>query len=240
MKIQPRLFLLLTLGFIVLTGVGTLSHEVAHYLTMKHFGYRPKLHYASSSFGPRAFPEVAVLDSLYKADKSKITAPWQSPQKARFTTLKKQFLQAKAYDEFICRLAGPLHTVITGLIGFVLLIYRKGHISTTGMAWADWFCVLLTFFWSRQVLNLVVSSFQYLINSKERLQSDEPQLSLYLDMPWFTLTIATGCLAAIALSWIVLFIIPLRQRPAFITACIAGIAIGWVVYMHWLGPILLP
>jgi hypothetical protein len=49
MKFDLRLFVLLALGFIAFTVIGTVSHECGHYLAARCLGYKASLHYGSTS-----------------------------------------------------------------------------------------------------------------------------------------------------------------------------------------------
>lgn len=50
MKFNFKLFLYLTLGFILATVIGTLSHELGHYLIAKSKGFNAQIHYGYTSW----------------------------------------------------------------------------------------------------------------------------------------------------------------------------------------------
>lgn len=61
-KIRSLEFLLFFLAFIAFTIIGTLSHELAHFITAKIRGFAPVLHYAHVSWGGE---QVSRLDNFW-------------------------------------------------------------------------------------------------------------------------------------------------------------------------------
>jgi len=62
MSIDQRLFIWLFISFIAATVIGTLTHELGHYLVAESLGYDATLHYGSTGWQP-ANPEQAVNSS---------------------------------------------------------------------------------------------------------------------------------------------------------------------------------
>jgi len=58
MNINPQLFLYLFFSFILATIVGTLSHELGHYLVAEWLGYDAEIHYAA----------MGIIDSTHVTD----------------------------------------------------------------------------------------------------------------------------------------------------------------------------
>lgn len=56
---DKRLFIWLTIAFIIATVIGTLTHECGHYLVAKAFGYDATIHYGSTGWRPLS-PEQSV------------------------------------------------------------------------------------------------------------------------------------------------------------------------------------
>src|SRR3954468_17181301 len=111
-KIDTRLFVYLTLAFIVAAVIGTLSHEGGHYLAARLYGYNAKIHYAYT---------ITYYGQAY------------SPQKNLAITA-----------------AGPLQSMTTGTIGFVLLLIFKRHFKqTTRLKPWQWIVILTALFWLR-------------------------------------------------------------------------------------------
>lgn len=52
-KIDKTLLLYLSLGFVIFTIIGTLSHESGHYIVAKILGYDASIHYAFTRWSPK-------------------------------------------------------------------------------------------------------------------------------------------------------------------------------------------
>ncbi|WP_312075913.1 hypothetical protein [Chryseobacterium sp.] len=50
LKFDFKLFLILAFTFIIMTVVGTLTHEMGHYAVAKYFGYNARIDYQSTRF----------------------------------------------------------------------------------------------------------------------------------------------------------------------------------------------
>ena len=50
LKFQPYYLFLFTVGFMLFTVIGTVSHEYGHIIVAKYFGYETTLHYGSASW----------------------------------------------------------------------------------------------------------------------------------------------------------------------------------------------
>lgn len=240
LTVYPRLFALITLGFVLATIIGTVSHEIAHYFTMQKLGEGAILHYDHVQYYHMYDKESQAFDSLYKADSVKINAKAESPEKEYFLKYRQQLGNKNARHDFIANLAGPLQTVLTGTIGIFILYFRRKKITASGMKVIDWLAVLLAFFWSRQLINLILVVVTHFVLGDSGLRGDEVKLSHYLNLPPITFNALTGIPAALILLWVVFVIIPKQQRFTFIIAGLAGSALGWMVWMEWMGPVLLP
>lgn len=163
MTIQPRLFALIVIGFIIAAVVGTVSHEVGHYIDGKAVGQNLKINYKSVSNGNISTKDVAAMREMYQKDEAKILAAENSPEKERYLKYR-QILSNRsrtptARESFLITLGGPLQTMLTGTLGFLLLCYNIKRIKLTGTLTASqWLIVLLCFFWSRQLANIIIWS----------------------------------------------------------------------------------
>jgi len=230
MKIHPRLFAFLALSFVIATMVGTLSHELGHVAVAKVLGYDTQLHYASMDFNH----DDKLLD-YYEPHQKEIMIEG-TPENLHF----KKMLADSESDRHKVSWGGPVQTMLTGTIGFMLLWFRRKKIAAYGMKFTDWLCVFLAFFWSRQLANFILASINYIVYSKPSVHGDEARLSLYYNLPWLTLNAVTATIAGILLIWVVFFIIPKLHRLTFIAAGIAGSALGYMIWMYWIGPVVLP
>lgn len=234
LTIYPRLFALLALGFVLATIIGTVSHELGHIAVAKSLGYETKLHYASIHFNWEE--KLDFLETYFHKNEAKIHAEGNSPEKTYFKTAFAKFW----YNDSLVRWGGPLQTMITGTLGTIMLWLRRKKILTYGMKTADWFWVIISFFWSRQLANIIIIGINRFLFPKTLPGGDEARISQYLRLPILTLNVVTGFIAGVVLIWVVFIIIPKHQRFTFITGGLAGSALGWMVWMKWIGPAVLP
>ncbi len=229
--VKPRLFALLALGFVLATIVGTVSHEASHYFAAKHYGSKPELHYAMVSF--KTNPEKQQLKDYYEANHKKIASPETTAEKTYFRKNLKIYYQ----KYFYIILAGPAQTMLTGIIGIFLLWYWTKRSSNFNIK--HWLAVFLAFFWSRQVLNFLMSIPNFW-QQYPSIRSDESKLSAYLRLPYWTIGAITAVIGLILLLWVVFYKMPKEYRPSFIIAGVVGSTLGWTLWMHILGPVILP
>ena len=237
-QINPRLFALLALSFVLATIVGTVSHELGHFAVAKFYEARPTLHYASVSHDepPKA---LIALNQRHDRDKAKIDSPNPSPEKEAYLAYRKKLAHKNNTIKLLINLGGPLQTMLTGSLGGLMLWRRRKKIATLGMRTADWFWVILAFFWSRQLANFLVVLKIFFIRHRIS-RGDETRISRYFGWHLLTVNTITGIAAAAELLGVVFMIIPKTQRFNFILAGLCGSALGWLVWMGWMGPVLLP
>lgn len=66
MTINKPLFIYLTSGFILFIVIGTLTHELGHYLVAKHLGYNAEINYANAYYStPNPNDTVGLSDSFF-------------------------------------------------------------------------------------------------------------------------------------------------------------------------------
>jgi hypothetical protein len=217
--------------------------KLAHYIPAKIYGFKPKLHYGSVSFG--SYPDGETMRAYYDKHKAKINSSENSPEKENFNNWEEK----NHFKQFIITLCGPLQTIITGTIGFLVLWFNRNKIRMHGvLSLKDWVMVLLCFFWSRQLANVLLWTIRYATTGEIRYTGDEIQLAMYLfSLKPGNLLLAAGSISyatAIAALAIILctifYIIPSRQRYTFFVAGLLGSALGWTIWMRTLGPVLMP
>ena len=235
-SLYPRPFALLALGFILCTIFGTVSHELGHIAAAKYFGYETELHYASMNYDS---PERQEFWNRYERDKEYIDSPDDSPQKQAFYQYRKQMEERVKCKASFITLGGPVQTMLTGTIGFLVLWFRRKKIfSKKYLNVGEWAAVLLAYFWSRQVFNFLMSL--PALATGANMGGDEPRLSYYLGLPPWAFGLVTFIIGSALLLWVTFRLIPQKYRFTFIVAGLAGSAAGWFVWMHWLGPVMLP
>jgi hypothetical protein len=232
---NTRLFSILVAAFIVSTTIGTLSHEGGHYVVAKYFGYHPRIHYASSDPGDNEV--IDSLEATYQKHQKEFEEDLPFPGKDRC-----QQLEQKAYrNELWILIGGPLQTMLTGTIGLILLFaYRKSFLVRHTLSSWQWVIVFITLFWLRQSANFVLWLLDYLATGEFSARSDEIRIALELGIPFWSLTAITGTIGLAILSIVHFKFIPPKQRMTFIASGIAGAVAGYILWLHVLGPKLLP
>lgn len=235
LKFNFRLFLSLIFGFVLCTIVGTVSHEGGHWVVSKYFGNTPEIHYAFTTLGFEA--RAVKFETFYEKNKSKILSREESPEKEKF----KEMMKNVDREKFLVTLGGPVQTILTGTIGFLLLWFNRKDISRKyNLPFKTWLSIFLCFFWSRQILNFIGSLDTVFETERRAYRSDEPKLSQYLELPHWVFGLITCIIGLFLLSWVFFKIVPIRQRLTFLLAGISGSALGWYLWMYKLGPVILP
>lgn len=237
--LYPRLFALLTLGFILCTIIGTVTHEMGHQAVAQHYGYKTHLSYGALSYET---PHHNEFRDRYERDKEYIESDEDSPQKADFIAYRAQLGRQMEHNAFYITLGGPVQTMLTGTLGFIILLLRRKRIFARGyLLVGEWLAVLLAYFWSRQVFNFVFSAADTCGSSAcSAFASDEPRLSLAMGLPAWAFGLATCVVGGAVLLWVTFRAVPAGKRFTFILSGLAGCTLGWYIWMHWLGPQLLP
>lgn len=119
LQFRFRLFLCLTLSFILCTIIGTVSHEGGHYIIGKYLGHDAKLHYASTSYN--GSEKSREYDTFIEKNKDKIQAQEKSPEKDKYL----EIVERKRKEILFLILGGPVQTILTGTIGFLILWFKR-------------------------------------------------------------------------------------------------------------------
>ncbi|WP_417357140.1 hypothetical protein [Flavobacterium sp.] len=230
--LQFRLFIYLALGFIAATVIGTITHECGHIAVAKMLGYKTELHYASMSADYDE--KIDEIDTYYEENKETLTTKKDSPEKEKLESL----MIALQNDVTMVRWGGPIQTMLTGTIGFLLLWFNRRKIGNK-LTLLQWVFVLLTFFWSRQIYNMLSGIIIYFKRGKWIINGDESRLSYHYNLPTETINIITALIATVFLVITVFKLIPKQQRLTFITAGIIGSTIGALFWLKYFGPVIL-
>ncbi len=230
-----RLFLFLAFTFICFTIIGTLTHEFGHYAAAKYVGLQPTLHF--QSVDSKLSENEIELDKILALYQKEIDAKKDFPAKKRYDTI----IELETKNDFIQTAAGPFQTMLTGTIGFILLlVYRKKFFASQKLNIKQWLLVFFSLFWLREVFNTTVAICLLMITKEKEFYGDEFILSQHFLLPNFTLPIITAIIGIIICLIVVFKFIPSSQRKIFISAGIVGGLIGFVLWMYIVGPILLP
>ncbi len=230
-----KLLISLVLTFIAFTIIGTQTHEFGHYAAATYLGMKPSLHYQSVEFGEDS--NTNELEEISLQFEKEIDAKKDFPLRKRYEALEK-ILNEK---DFYSRLWGPLQTMITGTIGFILiLIYRKKILKADALSKLQWLFIFLSLFWLREVFNTFVALVIFFVKGKRAFYGDEFILSEELNLHQFTIPIIAALIGFIICGIVTFKFVPLPQRKIFITAGFVGGIIGYILWMYILGPWLIP
>lgn len=225
----------LIMGFILFTIIGTLSHELGHFAFAKLLGHEASINYAFTQ--STDVSTETKLEEIYKKYSNKLPKGIDYPEKKEYETLMSKLL----HDDFIITLGGPLQTMLTGTIGFMLMYYqRKKYWNATKLNLQQWLIIFITLFWLRQLFNFVQGSLEYLFVGRFPTSNDEVNLANHLHIHQLSITSLSAAISAALLCLVVFKYIPIPQRFTFIvSACIGGL-LGFCIWLMLLGPILMP
>jgi hypothetical protein len=220
LSIDGKLSLFLITGFVIFTVIGTLSHELGHFVMARALGYDARINYGYTYWEPAPSTEFNTI----------VTAEDPEIQKAK-----------EEKDAFLITLAGPVVTILIGTAGLLLVAndkkkYGKSRIFDP----RQWFLLFLSLFWLRPLFNFCTGSFVYFSRGNFPASNDEVELATYLH--WNSISISLGsALVAVAVCTYLFFgFIPQRQRFTFICAALIGGSLGFYLWLHLLGPVLMP
>lgn len=230
-----KLFFSLVATFIAFTIIGTLTHELGHYAAAKYLGLKPNLHYQSVTL--ELSNNDIELDKIYGLYQKEIDAKQNFPAKKRYD----EIMEVESKNDFTQRAAGPIQTMLTGTIGFILLlIYRKHFFAAQQLNIRQWLLIFFSLFWLREVFNTAMAIAKLMFTNKKEFEGDEFILSQYLSLSNFGLPIITAVMGVVICCLVVFKFVPLAQRKIFIAAGFVGGIIGYVLWMYILGPWLMP
>lgn len=233
--INPKYLLLLSLSFILFTIIGTVSHEYGHIAVARMLGYTTTLHYGSMNW--KQSPLDQEIAAIYYRNETAIENGKDFEEKANYHGK----IEKRTLNALLIKMGGPIQTMLTGLIGLTLLLWRRKKIRDSGLKFPDWLAVFLTLFWLREVFNLVTAVGKIVLFPDGRvLRGDEFAVSRMLGLPEWTFPILLGTIG-LAISLFVIFrIIPLNLRPTFILSGLIGGISGFYLWMNVVGTVVLP
>lgn len=234
MKFYPKTSLLFTLTFILMTVIGTLSHEGGHYAVARMLGYESRINYQKAfSHNPLLEKRIDSLGKWYA----------QQPDGAAPSVLENEFFALRERhfrNHFFITLGGPIQTILTGTIGFVLLlVYRRRLFNKTQVKPMGWVLIFLSLFWLRQLANLAVGVAFLLLRGKTSGRDDESVISYLFGLPQWTILIVTGVFSAGVLLYI-LHVLPQRLRLTFMLSGLVGGVLGYYLWLEKFGKVIMP
>jgi len=149
---RVRTFLYFFLCFILSVPIGTVSHELGHYVVADYFEYEPTLHFDRVNYNTRA--EHERLLSIYSDNKEAIDNDLDFIGKKNYFASRNKFKSERLF----VTLGGVLQTLFVGSVGLIFL-YKRRRRNVKELDKVEWLFVFLSLFWMRQVFNLGSSLF---------------------------------------------------------------------------------
>jgi hypothetical protein len=230
---QLRHALIFACAFIAFTVIGTISHELGHIGVARTLGYQTTLHYGSMNWD-----RTTESDSL-KASCSGWNSNETTLSETEREQCRKQYYELWRNAVFISA-GGPLQTMLTGSIGFLILLLRRRVFMIPEFGFQDWTWVFLSFFWLRQVFNPVYALASRGVEPQFTLRGDEANIAFALDWPVWSLPIGLGIIGLILVLYVIFRLIPMRFRKPLLVGGFIGGGFGYWLWMYVLGPVLLP
>jgi len=225
----------ITLGFVLFTIIGTVSHELGHTVIAKSLGYETALHYGSMNYDHSDYKKRIV--DIYNEHKLKIDSGTEFIDKAEYELGIKKLTN----DILLVRIGGPLQTIITGILGLIIIYWRRKRIKAYGLKLFDWLAIFLSLFWLREVFNLATSIGSELVNPEgSYFGGDEKKISELLNVWNGTVSCILGIVGLVISLYIIFRIVPKQLRLTFIIGGFLGGLSGFILWMNILGPKLLP
>lgn len=235
LKFNIKLFVFLSLAFIISTVVGTISHEYGHYAVAKYLGHSATVSYGYTNWNDKATDQF--MDSTYLNYSKEIELQLDFPEKNKFYLIRQQQIK----DGFWITFGGPFQTMFTGTLGFLFVFYQRKKIQNANtLSFSQWIIIFLSLFWLRQLANLVTWVAGYFFKGRFPLNGDEIGLAIHLGLPMGSISIITALIALGLLIFIIFKILPVNIRVTFILAGLVGGIFGYFFWLSWMGPILLP
>lgn len=232
---QKLNFFIFTLLFVLFTIIGTVSHEYGHIAVAKALGYSTTLHYGYMTWDSSKLEEE--INQLYLDNQEAIQQALPFDEKARYE--EKQALLNK-HSLFVSA-GGPLQTMLTGIIGWLLLWVGKGKRALTGFRPIDWLAVFLSLFWLRELFNLCNSvTMEFIKPDGNFFGGDELHIAQFLGIDEGTVAIPLAVIALFSSSLVVFKVLPRKFQLTFILAGLVGGLIGFIGWLYILGPIIMP
>jgi len=227
------------IGFSILFGlfsvIGTVSHEYGHMMAAQYLGHPTTLHYGSMEWDNTYFRNKAKPYREGCLFEIRNNIPF--PDKERYEKITADYNRHRCW----ITLGGPAQTMLTGTLGFILLLYRRYNRDDRYFRKSDWLLVFLSLFWTRQIFNLGHSILAGLLGFSEGyFGGDEARLSDEFGLYPGSIPIGTALIGMLICAWVVFKVIPRDYRIIFIASGFIGGLSGFVGWMYFIGPVLLP
>ena len=225
-------FFLIILSFIFFTIIGTQSHELGHVLVAKILGCETRLSYGSMTYSNDKIEKEYF--KFYELYGNEIREECEFPGQSRFYELSKEWANIR----FWIIIGGPLQTMLTGIVGFYLLIKFRKNRHNLDFNFKEWVVTFLALFWLREPFNMLGATVGWMLNGETVFVGDEFQIANYLGFHPWSVSIILGLIGLSIAFFIIFKIMPKRYWIGFNLAGIMGGLLGFYLWFDILGPFL--
>ncbi len=204
--------------------VGTVLHELGHAAMAKYLNVDFTIHHNSVKLSDELSKDYRLLmDSIrfYHSNDSvkKIN------QDNRNTISKYH------YQSFLITLGGPMQTILTSILGIVVLVFRR--FKTYHFSIIDWLCVFLALFISREAFLLVYDMFILVIKHHLPHHGDEIKLARLMGIHPLSISAVLGVIGFYTCILVIHKFVPKSYLYEFIIGgCIGGLT-GFYFFNVW-------
>ncbi|MAM22319.1 MAG: hypothetical protein CL817_01115 [Croceibacter sp.] len=230
-RIDIKNLIIFSLAFILFTAIGTVSHEYGHITAAKILGYETTLHYGSMNYDSSELNDKLI--QIYNKYETEIKNNLNFEKRTEYET----GIETLKSNGLLITICGPLQTIFTGIIGLIILIWRRKQIHQNGLKIIDWLAVFLSLFWLREFFNLAMSIGHEIISPNGTwFSGDEKNISQGFEIWSGTFPIILGLLGLLISIFVIFKIIPNKIRLTFILSGFIGGIIGFILWMNIIGP----
>lgn len=224
------------------------SHESGHYVAAKSMGYaHARIHSTHTDTG--ANPVIEEYKTILNRNRQALKTDEPFPEKDRLLQLNARVnkmadsVKANNYNigkgALFIYAGGPLVTILIGIAGILILFFKSAKLryDTQPVVW-QWVIVFAFLTWIKPVYELAGGLIFQLAKGHADILTDEYKISSLLGIyPW-TINIIEALISVFVLKKIFSFIPPDQKGNILVGGVSGGIA-GYI-FMHFVGPVILP
>lgn len=221
------------IGFILIIPIGTITHELGHYLPAKYLGHNPIFHYDKVSV--QTTNKQKKISKIVKKNKYELEENIPFKEKELYLKL----LNELSVENNKILLGGMFSTYILGTLGLLIILINKSIFKRDNII--NIIGLFLSFFWLRPIFNLGYSLSKYVFGiSSYPFLGDELMASIAFGCNIGTLPILMAIIGLIIIITTSILIIPRNIYPKFVFWALLGVMSGYLIWFRLLGPIILP
>lgn len=226
--------LLFYFSIILVVIIGTLTHELSHYITARYLGYDAKISYSSVNYKSINDTNANHLSLIKKYNQS----------------------NTKNFDDLVIKISGPTQTILVSLIALLilelnLLVFTTQNLvkyqeiedgineSANNSNILRYILILLTLFSLRQPVNLFTWILGYITTGQFSNSGDEYYISEYYGLPNYFILLSTSVVSIAILVRLIIKHIKNAYRITFLLIVFLGGISGYLLWIVYLGKYIL-